>query len=448
MFNFSPVSRGARSLLYAVLFMAATSRVALSDDAVPYEVKTLPPGAVVKIGTKEVGVTNSVIEFDRPPVDPRVSVSLLLDGHEPKTLTADTTSVETLKATFGNVIELEASSSVVALQDFLRYRYHWPLAGLFLIGAVGFVVRSRMKGLAQKVVTAEERAKVLSTYETDSSKIASMFSERIGDYVLVDLLGQGGMAAVYRALPWDTMDPADAVAVKIITKDLAANPEYSSRFQREADICRTLSHPNIVRLIDWGTKDERFYLVLEYVTGGTLANLVEKGELSKAQRRDLLLALCNGLVHAHSKGVTHRDLKPENLMVTPQGALKIMDFGLARSENVDKLTKTGTVMGTPTYMAPEQIDGTGLDSRTDQYALGIIAYEVLTGKVPFEGTDIMQIIFQQLSAQPVPPSTHDPELPDEIDSVILKMMAKKPDDRFATTEETMFHLSQALEGYR
>ena len=183
--------------------------------------------------------------------------------------------------------------------------------------------------------------------------------------------------------------------------------------------------------------------------GTTLAaKLAAQPILPPEDVKAILEGLMAGLVYAHNRGVVHRDLKPENLMLTENGVLEVMDFGLARGEGSGKLTRTGTAMGTPAYMAPEQIQDQPFDARTDQYAGGMIVYQMLAGRLPFEGDDIMKLLFAQVSQKPEPPSQYNPRLPDEVDAVVLRMLEKRREDRFATSEEAAQWLFQALEGYR
>ncbi|MCA9794778.1 MAG: serine/threonine protein kinase, partial [Candidatus Eremiobacteraeota bacterium] len=184
------------------------------------------------------------------------------------------------------------------------------------------------------------------------------------------------------------------------------------------------------------------------VRGQTLGDMLEQDRPAPEQARKVLSDLFGAMVYAHSRGVIHRDLKPDNIMLTEKGLLKVMDFGLAKEEDSEKLTQTGTALGTPAYMAPEQIQGDDLDPRTDQYSLGIIAYEVLAGRLPFDASDVMQLLFAQMTATPPPPSQFNPTLPDEVDAALLKMLAKTAEERFATTEEATHALMVALEGYR
>ena len=402
-------------------------------------VRTYPPGATVYLLNNELGVTPTQIDFSNAPNN--FTIQLVLEGHQTKPVPVD---LQRLADTFAEPIRLKPESTGVAIKDFLFHPPGWVWLVLALAAAaLAGYLRNRRRGL-----DTEQRVTTLESYAEDTSRVKSLFSERIADYQLVDALGQGGMATVYRGLPYDNLDPERAVAVKVIASELARQRDFAKRFEREAEICARLDHPNIVRVLSWGEHEGRFYLVMEFVRGQTLGDMLEQDRPAPEQARKVLSDLFGAMVYAHSRGVIHRDLKPDNIMLTEKGLLKVMDFGLAKEEDSEKLTQTGTALGTPAYMAPEQIQGDDLDPRTDQYSLGIIAYEVLAGRLPFDATDVMQLLFAQMTATPPPPSQFHPTLPDEVDAALLKMLAKTAEERFATTEEATHALMVALEGYR
>jgi len=253
------------------------------------------------------------------------------------------------------------------------------------------------------------------------------------------------MATVYRALPIDARDSSEVVAVKVMRRELVHDAEMSNRFQRETKVTAALDHPNIVRVADFGEHDGIAYLAMEWMEGGTLRDKTQSKVVALEDVWDALSPLCSAVHYAHTQGVVHRDLKPENIMVTLAGVLKVTDFGLARSGSADKITATGAVMGTPAYMAPEQIQGDLPAPAMDQYAIGIIAFELLTGRLPFEECDPVQLIFKTLMEEPFPPSRFR-QLPEGVDEAILRMLEKQPEQRYPNLEEASLCLRRALLG--
>ena len=288
-----------------------------------------------------------------------------------------------------------------------------------------------------KLKSESLRVERLARYESQTGTNDPMILKVLGGYRVVSSIGEGGMATVYRALPEATLDESEAVAVKILKGNL--DEEDLERFKREIGAYVKLSHPNIVRLINWGSVEDRTFLILEYIQGETLGKFVKRTRPTLHEAVALLRPMMGALGYAHSQGFVHRDLKPENIMVSKSGRLVVMDFGLARSEDAEKLTKTGTAMGTPMYMAPEQIAGT-VDPRSDQYALGIIAYLMLTERPPFQAKDIHGILLAHLSMAPDPIT----EVPEAISSVIMKMLEKAPDSRYDTLSDAWCALESAL----
>lgn len=269
-----------------------------------------------------------------------------------------------------------------------------------------------------------------------------LLKKSLGGYFMVARIGRGGMSKVYRALPQDTLAPEEAVAVKVIDEDLASSAEFRARFRREIEVCASLSHPNIVRLLDWGENGPVLFMVQELIEGDTLKEVVTD-PLNQARFLQLFLPLIEALQCAHEKGVIHRDLKPANVMLTTQDQVKLMDFGLAKSDNTGhNLTKTGDAFGTPIYMSPEQISGGAMDSRSDIYSLGVMAFELLTGYLPFEaGEDPMSVMLAHLQNEPKEINDYRPDLPPVFNEMVARMLKKDPDDRFADLNE----VSQMLE---
>ena len=233
---------------------------------------------------------------------------------------------------------------------------------------------------------------------------------------MVERIAAGGMGEVFRA--HDAV-LAREVAIKVLHRSLAGDPQFVDRFRREARAAAGLAHPNIVGVYDWGAVDGVYYMVMEYVRGPSVRHLLnEQGRLQPAQAADVLRQSLLALGHAHQEGFVHRDMKPENLLVTNDGIVKVADFGLARAYADGRVTQAGAVTGTVQYLAPEQIRGEPADPRSDLYSLGIVAYELLTGKLPFTGETAMAVAYKHLSDRVPAPSSVVPELPAELDGFV------------------------------
>ena len=237
-----------------------------------------------------------------------------------------------------------------------------------------------------------------------------------GRYHMVERIAAGGMGEVFRA--HDAV-LAREVAIKVLHRSLAGDPAFVDRFRREARAAAGLAHPNIVAVYDWGAVEGVYYMVMEYVRGPSVRHLLnEQGRMEPAQAAEILRQTLLALGHAHHEGFVHRDMKPENLLVTREGVVKVADFGLARAYADGRVTQAGAVTGTVQYLAPEQIRGEPADPRSDLYSLGIVAYELLTGKLPFTGETAMAIAYKHLSDRVPPPSSILPDLPDELDGFV------------------------------
>src|SRR5262245_40277330 len=251
--------------------------------------------------------------------------------------------------------------------------------------------------------------------------------QSLGKYQLGELLGQGGMGAVYRSFHPQLNRP---VAVKVILGG-AADPQAHQRFLREAQVVAGLSHPNIINIFDVDVHDGQPYIVMDFVAGGSLAKRLVSGPMPVDEAINLLIPLAEALDYAHRQGLVHRDLKPGNVLLQPDGSPVLADFGLARATLPDttaRLTATGMLLGTLAYMAPEQFAASGADSRTDIYALGVLFFEMLTGRVPFDG-DSAQVMYGHLQQPPPAPRALVPSLPEAIERLVLRMLAKDPGAR-------------------
>ncbi|MHB1045215.1 MAG: serine/threonine-protein kinase [Thermoanaerobaculia bacterium] len=264
---------------------------------------------------------------------------------------------------------------------------------------------------------------------------------KLGRYVLSRKLGAGGMAEV-----WEAFDEGlhRSVAVKVVRDEIAGEAEFRERFIREARLAAGLEHPRILPIYDFGTEAGVTYLVMPLLPGGSLRERIA-GPMHPEEAIDCLASIAAALDHAHARGVLHRDVKPSNVLVDASGSLLLADFGLAKSTAVSsELTAAGMVVGTPAYMAPEQAIGRPVDARADQYALGVLAFELLTGRTPFRSESPFAVLDKHLREAPPPPSTFVPSLPASVDAVLARALAKQPQERFATCREMVEALAGAL----
>jgi serine/threonine-protein kinase len=253
-------------------------------------------------------------------------------------------------------------------------------------------------------------------------------------YRVQRLLGRGGMGAVYLA---DDEVLGELVALKVISSAMSADEQaMTARFRREAAAARKVSSPSVIRIHDLGeARPGLLYLSMEYFAGRTLSELIaQRGLVPIKDVQDILQQVCTGLEAAHEAGVIHRDLKPSNVLIGERGAVKIIDFGLATTAVGDGLTATGAILGTPHYMAPEQVRGKPVDARTDVYALGALAYHLVTGRPPFSGDNPIAIGFAHLSETPAPPKELRKDCPVALDAAIVAALAKSPGDRPASAK--------------
>lgn len=265
-----------------------------------------------------------------------------------------------------------------------------------------------------------------------------------GRYVLVEQIGVGGMAIVYRAIDRNT---GHSVAVKVLKPEFNRDAEFVSRFQREAEAASKMTHHNIVNLLDVGMDGENRYLIMEYVRGKTLKEVIqEKGRLSAPVAVQITIRILSALQHAHQNGIIHRDIKPQNILVHADGHIKVADFGIARMANSSTLTRGDSVMGSVHYFSPEQAQGKGTDVTSDLYSVGVTLYEMLTGRVPFDGDSPVAIAMQHLHAAPEPIQRYAPDVPDAICHVCMKAMEKDPQYRYRSAREMASELRMALEG--
>jgi serine/threonine protein kinase len=266
-----------------------------------------------------------------------------------------------------------------------------------------------------------------------------------GRYAVERPLGKGGMARVYLARDEALQRP---VAVKVLAGDLA-DESFRRRFLREAQLAARLSHPNVVHVFDTGEVDAQPYIVMEYVPGETVADLlVPRGKLTPAEAVEIVAQACGGLQHAHDHGLVHRDVKPQNLLVRDDGCVKIADLGIARADESTRLTQRGTVLGTAAYLSPEQAAGEEVTPAADVYSLGAVLYELLTGRTPYQFSSLAELAHKQATGEIVPPRDLEPGIPDRLEAVVMRCLAREPRFRPNSAAELAAELRAAVDDQR
>jgi serine/threonine-protein kinase len=263
-------------------------------------------------------------------------------------------------------------------------------------------------------------------------------------YELEAVLGQGGMARVFKS---QDRVLNRAVAVKVLSPQFAGDEQFVARFRREAQAAAALNHPNIVSVFDTGSQGDVHYIVMEYVEGRTLRDAIrQEGPLLPERATEIAESVAAALAAAHVAGLVHRDIKPGNIMITREGEVKVMDFGIARTSTGDTLTQTASILGTASYLSPEQAQGESVDARSDIYSLGCVLYEMLTSRAPFSGDSPVAIAYKHVRENPVPPSRHNGDVSADLESVVMKCMAKNPANRYQNAEELREDLERVLRG--
>src|SRR3954469_25152475 len=263
-------------------------------------------------------------------------------------------------------------------------------------------------------------------------------------YELLERVGQGGMAIVYRGIDRSLKR---TVAIKVLHKHLADYQEARDRFEREAQAVAKLRHENILEIFDYAAKEEsEAYIVTEFIDGQTLKQFVTERPIAYPEvGAMIMLQVARALAHAHAAGILHRDVKPENIMIRSDGVVKLMDFGISHMVDLERLTVTGQLLGSPAYMAPEHVEGRPLDFRTDVFAVGIVLYQLTVGKLPFEGKNPHEVLKRIAECKFVDPRTANPRIGNRLGRIILKAMAAQPNDRFPAIGEMVSALDAYLD---
>jgi serine/threonine protein kinase/tetratricopeptide (TPR) repeat protein len=296
--------------------------------------------------------------------------------------------------------------------------------------------------------TKLEAAKDLSLFQTEtlqtSPRELSTGSSFAGRYQIIEELGKGGMGRVYKA--FDT-EIKEKIALKLLKPEISIDEEMIERFRNELKLARKISQRNVCRMHDLNREEGAYYITMEYVLGEDLKRLIRKvGQMSSGRTIAIAKQVCEGLAEAHSLGIVHRDLKPQNIMVDEAGNAKIMDFGIARSLKVKGITGAGVMIGTPEYMSPEQVEGKEVDQRSDIYSFGVILYEMVTGRVPFEGDTPFTIGVKHKSETPRNPKELNTQIPEDLSRLILRCLEKDKEKRYQTTAEIISDLDKIEKG--
>lgn len=391
-----------------------------------YLIETVPSGLTLTVEGEEIGVTPCVYAASSDKVEHAHSATLRFTGACEQTVTFVW-------------VDNAGSAPWAEKRDQVRYQRRYVFSDAALIGwwlpglvslpllAAAFALHAR-----DRVRRDDESTALRDTVENVEP------GGRVGDWRLGKRLGEGAMAEVFeghRLGASASSDPTDGVAVKVLFEAVSSDPEFRQRFEREALIGRRFKHPNLVTLFASGQVGERLYVVMQRVSGGTLRDRLQRGPMALDAALAALDDICAGLSHAHGLGVVHRDLKPENVLFDAAGRCRVVDFGLARTQGQQTITATGAIMGTPAYMAPEQVEGVRGDARLDLYALGCVAYEMLAGRPPFVSSDLTQTLMAHLSDVPTPLRDLAPHVPSHVEQTIMAMLEKHPEDRPPSVDE-------------
>ena len=298
-------------------------------------------------------------------------------------------------------------------------------------------LKDQVEALRREIAGATPASRPVSQSEAPSLPTGSVLADR---YEIHEEIGSGGMGMVYRALDRELNEQ---VAIKTLRAEMLREPGLLDRFKSEIRLARHISNKHVVRTHDIGERDGVYYLTMEYVEGITVRSLLDtRGRLAVAPTLAIAGQLAQSLVAAHEQGVIHRDIKPQNLLLDANGVLKVMDFGVARLRGVSTgVTEVGQLVGTPSYMAPEQLLGEDFDERVDLFAMGVVLFECLTGRLPFEGTNVMSIIARLMRDEAPSPSSLNPDVSEGVSALVLRLLSKEPDGRPATASDVVRQLS-------
>ncbi|HID32702.1 MAG TPA: serine/threonine protein kinase, partial [bacterium (Candidatus Stahlbacteria)] len=269
-----------------------------------------------------------------------------------------------------------------------------------------------------------------------------MATEEIRNFRIGELIATGGMAAIYKGIQISLNRP---VAIKILHPHLARDNNFILRFEREAKAAASLQHENIISIIDFGKEKDKYFLAMEFVDGPSSKELIESGPIPIEITLFILSEILKGIDYAHEQGVIHRDLKPGNILIDRRGAVKIGDFGLAKAQDTATVTVTGSIVGTPAYMSPEQASGATVDHRSDLFSIGVLGYEMLTGTKPFPGETYSMVINSLLTKEPKPISSYLEHIPHRMETIISRLMKKDPDQRYQKASDVLTDIERVCQ---
>ncbi len=441
--SFEAHTEPARAYVYLVVHGKPVDTNNPAQDFAPANF-TLPPGDL--LGQADSG---TLITRDLPSDQTEMTLIFLQRHCQPEVVTVDL-----VKWRAGGGRDLPMGGGAYKLH-YASEQSRWrELGGRFLLpGVIGLVgltalgltvpaYLDRLRRREEEAASEKLKASLVTNLIVPSSSEDPLIGSRLDDYLILQQIGLGGMARVYRGVPADNPDENQAVAIKIMNHEMAKNQELIKRFDRERKVYEALNHPNIVKVFAAGEQAGHYYMVMELIRGHSLRQEVEAEGIAPKKMVRLLAPVFEAVSFAHKKGLVHRDLKPENVMLSHDGKIKVMDFGLARGHDFSQVTATGSVLGTPAYIAPEQINGE-LHPASDQYAIGVMCWEFLTGRRPFEDENPVTLIVKHLS-EPVPSlAALRPDL-EKFAKVLERMLAKKPEERFRDLDHALNSLRYLL----
>jgi len=400
--------------LLACLFPAAAEPMELL-------VQTYPPGASMRdqFGN-ELGRSGKPVTLDWSRAKGTLQLELSLDNHKPVVRSLSYREISQGVYPEDGALQLPADGLVTRLSDFIKYKTSafvtTILLGVSVLGAVALKLKN--------------------------SKESAPKAQKLGRYTLLTKVGQGATAEVFKAISEE--DPGSLpVAIKLMKDSETLDGQSKERFQQEIKVSLSLDHPNLVKVYDWGESDDgRLYLATEFLDGVTLRELMSAQPVDVARICEILQSLGGALEYLHRQGLVHRDVKPDNVFLTKKSNIKLMDLGITKGDDTAPLTRAGTAMGTPHYMAPEQARGVAVPA-SDQYSVGVMTFELLTGTRPYKGLDGLEILQKHLNS-PIPCVSEYKDLGPLVDDVVRQAMAKNSESRFSDIGSCVNALVRAL----